>query len=45
MLIPIAFSSDIAIWARSFGAVIEEILTSRVTHVIAARVEFPLLCV
>ncbi|KAL7268033.1 CTD phosphatase Fcp1 [Rhizina undulata] len=30
-------SSDIAVWAKSFGAFVSEIVTSRVTHVIAAR--------
>ncbi|KAF8436439.1 hypothetical protein BGX38DRAFT_1274476 [Terfezia claveryi] len=30
-------NSDIVIWAKTFGATIEENLTSRVTHVIAAR--------
>ncbi|TGZ85596.1 hypothetical protein EX30DRAFT_368675 [Ascodesmis nigricans] len=29
--------ADIAIWARSFGAVVTDVITPRVTHVVAAR--------
>lgn len=31
-------SSDIAIWAKSFGATVIESLNSKVTHLVAARV-------